>query len=359
MDSAGGTVTVGRDKAFQAVYKLKGKVLNTVGMDLHKARTNKEVDDFLSVLRCGAGKSLDMEKLKFSKVIALSDSDDDGKHIELLLLSMMHEYLRPVIEAGQFYIAVSPLYKVNITGKPAQYLNTPKDLAKFTANQVSENYVFLDAETDKPITNSATKVKVISAFMKYTKAVREYADKISISPTILENVFLANLDQLTGDIDLGDRIEISDLGHGKLNFTGFYTDGETSSEYFVSCTMSEDTVLEDLGALQDLLIDTLVVSVTDKKGEIVEAASRYDLFNKLLDSIKRTTRVSRLKGLGEMNADELWDTSLNPETRRLIRVELLENSEEIVNTFMGKSPDKRKEFLKEVFADAIKDYEEV
>ena len=78
MDSAGGTVNTGRDKRYQALYRLRGKLLNTVGLELHKARANAEIDDLLSVLRCGTGKDFDIEKLRFSKVVALADADADG-----------------------------------------------------------------------------------------------------------------------------------------------------------------------------------------------------------------------------------------------------------------------------------------
>ena len=321
-------------------------------MELGKARTNKEVDDLISVLRCGAGRNIDMEKLKFSKLIALADADDDGKHIEMLLVTLMHEHLRPIIDAGMLYIALSPLYKVSITGQAPQYLNTTDDLNQFYTDKLTEVYNFKDSESGKSVKSLNKLTKMVGTFMKYKSAVHKYAESICIDPSVFEIVFLNNYDGETGEIDCGERINVTDVSDTRINFTGFYVTDH--NEHFVSCTVDAESFLENLDALQELLLETMEMDVYRKDTQLDEE-SQYTMIDDMLNGVKKIARVSRLKGLGEINADELWDTSLNPETRRLIQVQLTDDSEEVMLDFMGgqKTVNFRKEFLKEVFASTL------
>ena len=349
-DSAGGTVTNGRDKAYQAVYRLKGKVLNTVNLDSHKIRNNKEIDDLISVLRCGIGRNFDIEKLKFNKVITLCDADSDGKHIELLLSTLVHEHLRPIVEAGMFYISVSPLYKVSTVGKPPLYLNTADDLAKFITKQLGEQFLITD--TEEKALNAKDKLKAIKNYLDYQEKIEFFSDHYSIDKTAIEKALLMNFDQEGCGLNLGKRVEINELETGDISIIGFYIDKDSNEEFFISIT-SDDEFIDRLSELQDLLIEISTISFINKTSkDVIDDNSYIELIDNLLNKIKRNMRVSRLKGLGEMNPDELWDTSLNPETRRLIRVELLDDAEDndsVITNFMGKDASFRKEFLKGVF----------
>lgn len=355
MDSAGGTVTTGRDRAFQAVYKLRGKVLNTYGMELHKARKNNEVDDLISILRCGTGEDLVIENCKFNKLIVLADSDDDGKHIELLLTTAGHEYLYKLIDAGMFYIAISPLYKVSIPGKPVTFLNTPNDLARFFADQISSSFDFQNE--GKAVTNIKTKANFVSKLIKYQTAINDYADKLNITPHVLESVLLRTFDPETGDLELGDRIEAVELANGNITLLGFFVN--EIEEIFVSITSEPNELLSNIRDIYDLLVDANELELISKKGASLSTDSTINMIEEVFEKVKKACRISRLKGLGEINPDELWDTALNPETRRLVRVMPSSTQKETVANFMGKNPETRKEFLKKVFAEAIKDVMEV
>jgi DNA gyrase subunit B len=323
-------------------------------MELHKARANAEIDDLLSVLRCGTGKEFDLDKLRFEKIIATCDADADGLHIELLLTSFFHEHLIKIIEAGRFYIALSPLYKVSITGKPHQYFNDELALSKFYSSELSEIFKFVD-DKGKSIKNVP---KYIKEALDYHKSLKIEAEKLNIEPKILENVFVLNYDRDTDTLDLDERITLSELNNDKTSISGFYTD-HLGEDYFVGCVVDE-SFTENLAVLQDKFISlTEGVSILTNKGNEIETSSLHEKIDLLLTTVKKNARVSRLKGLGEMNDDELWDTALNPETRRLVQVTLVEDSDEVVKAFMGKSPEKRKEFLKEVFDSAIREAEEV
>lgn len=343
---------------YQAVYRLKGKVLNTVGIDNHKIRANKEIDDLISVLRCGIGRQFDIDKLKFNKVIAMCDSDADGKHIELLLSTLMHEHLRPIIEAGMFYISISPLYKASTTNKPPIYLNTVNDLAKFITNQLGEQFLITDGDL-KPLKSKA-KFNAIKDYLAYQEKIDLFSDHYSIDKVAVEKALLMNLDQETFAIDLGKRVEINELDSGNLTLIGFYTDATSNEEFFLSVTTDED-FLDRLYELQDLLIEVSEVSFVNKTSkDVIDSNSYIELIDSLLNRVKRNVKVSRLKGLGEMNPDELWDTSLNPETRRLVQVQLLtdeDDNEAVISNFMGKDATFRKEFLKEVFRETVAETE--
>lgn len=264
----------------------------------------------------------------------------------------MHEHLRPIIEAGKLYIALSPLYKVSITGQSPQYLNTTKDLHEFYGKKLTEIYTFKDAENGKVVKATNKVTSVVDSFMKYKGAVHKYAESICIDPSVFEIVFLNNFDPETGDIDYGDRIDVKEVSEERVNFTGFYV--TDSAEHFVSTTVEYESFMENLEYLQGLLLETLIVDVY-RKDTLIEEESQYTMITNMLEGVKKIARVSRLKGLGEINSDELWDTSLNPATRRLVQVQLTEDSEDIVLAFMGgsKTVDFRKEFLKDVFAETL------
>lgn len=324
-------------------------------MDTSKIRANNEIDDLVSILRCGVGKSLELSKLKFDKVIALADADSDGKHIELLLSTLMHDHLRPIVEAGQFYIALSPLYKLDITSQPTTYLNTEEDLAKFISTQLGEQFIISDE--DLVAVKGRGKITAIKNYLKYQKKMEEFADTYSTDLETVEKVLLYNFDQETTELDLGKKIETIELETGQFTFIGFYTDTDTKNEYFLSLT-TDDDFIDKLCELQDLLIEISEIRFVDKKSKAaIESNSFIKLIDDLLAKIKRNIKISRLKGLGEINAEELWETSLNPETRRLIRVEMTEDSEMVINNFMGKDSSYRKVFLKEVFKDTLKELE--
>ena len=359
MDSAGGTVTEGRDKEYQAVYKLKGKVKNVFGLEEHKGRQNNEIDDLLSILRCGTGNNFSLEKLKFDKIIILADSDDDGKHIELLTVTLFHEYLPGLIEAGKLFIGISPLYKVAITGKPMVYLNTPKDLAEFFANQIGELFKFIDSDSGKEITKPSKKTANIAAMLDYQNSLQKAADNYGISPESMEAVFLVNFDQNTAEFDdsVSERIEFKELANGNLGITGFYTNDD--QEYFVSLNVEPASFVETLTEMQNKFLGAMGCDFVNKRGVTIAHPTLFQTIQEITDTVRKSVKISRLKGLGEVNAVELWDTALNPETRRLDQVHLIEDSEIIVKAYMGSDPEFRKEFLKETFASAIADAESV
>lgn len=267
----------------------------------------------------------------------------------------MHDHLAPIIEAGQFYIALSPLYKLDITSQPTTYLNTEEDLAKFISTQLGEQFIISDE--DLVAIKGRGKITAIKNYLKYQKKMEEFADLYSTDLETIEKVLLYNFDQETTELDLGKKIETIELETGHFTFVGFYTDTDSKSEYFLSLT-TDDEFIDRLCELQDLLIEISEIRFVDKKSKIaIESNSFIKLIDDLLIKIKRNIKISRLKGLGEINAEELWETSLNPETRRLIRVEMIEDSETIISNFMGKDSSYRKVFLKEVFKETLRELE--
>jgi DNA gyrase subunit B len=272
-------------------------------------------------------------------------------------LTVGAEYLYALIEAGMYYIALSPLYKVTIPGKPVTYLNTTADLTQFFTSQISTSYDFHDVGTNKPIYNLKVRAKFVDNLIAYQEAVKEYADKLNITPHVLETVLIRTYDPESGDLNLGDRIEMLELASGNVTLLGFYV--SDTDEIFISVTSDPDDLLTNISRLYDLLVEANAYDLVAKKGADLPTDSTINMIEAIFAKVKQSCRVSRLKGLGEINPDELWQTALNPETRRLIRVMPSETYKATVNSFMGKNPDTRKEFLKAVFADALKDVMEV
>lgn len=273
------------------------------------------------------------------------------------MLTVGAEYLYALIEAGMYYIALSPLYKVTIPGKPVTYLNTTADLTQFFTTQISTSYDFQDVGTGKPINNMKVRSKFVDNLIKYQEAVKEYADKLNITPHVLETVLLRTYDPTTGDLDLGDRIDTLELASGNVTLLGFFA--TETEETFISVTAEPSELLENIDRLYNLLVEATAYDLIAKKGSELPTDSTINMVETIFAKVKQSCRVSRLKGLGEINPDELWETALNPEKRRLIRVMPSETYKATVNSFMGKNPDTRKEFLKKVFADALKDVMEV
>lgn len=354
-DSAGGTVGVARDKNYQALFRLKGKILNVFNMELYKARNNTEVDDLISILRCGAGKDFDIEKLKFDKIIFVCDSDSDGKHIELLLLTFFNEYFPHLIEAGKVYIGVSPLYKASATNRPPVYLNTTEDLAAFFSEQLSSDFNYVN-DSGKTLTKKVRDI-YIRDLLEYKKKLDRVSEDLNIESSLIERVFLRNYDFDSGGFEFtpNSTVELDVINEESLSVLGFYVDDE--GEYFVSVNTEVDTFLEYIDELYQLLLQVADIEVQDKKGNPLVFSTTIDLVNLMDDKVKRTYRITRFKGLGESNPEDLRKTTMQPESRQLIRIMYTHDTDEIVERFMGKNPSGRKEFLKEVFAKTILEME--
>jgi DNA gyrase subunit B len=367
-DSAGGSAKQGRDRRTQAILPLKGKILNVEKARFDKMLSSAEVGTLITALGCGIGREeFDPDKLRYHRIIIMTDADVDGAHIRTLLLTFFYRQMHELIERGHIYIAQPPLYKVK-KGKQEQYLKDDADLNRYLLQAGLDQAELHVAEGAPPLAGTALEslaqqyqsamATVHRLSKRYDQAVienliytQQIDDKIlnnkdNIASWLTDLAALINAERGMSDQyllelaeateELPEGIRIIHRVHGIDNETLLPLEFFTSGEY---------RKLAELGAqLHGLISDGAYV----RRGERThEVTSFRQALGWLLDEAKRGQNIQRYKGLGEMNPEQLWDTTMNPETRRLLRVDIEDavGADIIFTTLMGDQVEPRREFI--------------
>ena len=374
-DSAGGSAKQGRDRRTQAILPLKGKILNVEKARFDKMLASAEVGTLITALGCGIGRDdFDPDKLRYHRVIIMTDADVDGSHIRTLLLTFFYRQMHELIERGHIYIAQPPLYKIK-RGKQEVYVKDDAELNAHLLNAAMDNAA-LHVNSEAPplsgvgletlareyiaVENTIGRLskryeEVILRTMSRLPAVTsELADDLDALASWAEQLsaalpkhsgdraengnggsYLATLDR--GDEDgEGVRIGITKMQHG-LGATRYLPrEFFGTNEYRHIMALSEK--------LSDLLSDGATVRRGDRKAPVESFAEAVEW---LMSEARRGQSIQRYKGLGEMNPDQLWDTTVNPETRRLMQVKIEDavKADEIFTTLMGDQVEPRREFI--------------
>ncbi|TCK16892.1 DNA gyrase subunit B [Thiogranum longum] len=368
-DSAGGSAKQGRDRRTQAILPLKGKILNVEKARFDKMLSSAEVGTLITALGCGIGRDeFNIEKLRYHRIIIMTDADVDGSHIRTLLLTFFYRQMPELIENGYIYIAQPPLYKTK-KGKQEQYVKDDAALQEYllqTALDKASLYVSKDAPalTGPGLENLAKQFLSVSASIarlsrRYNPVVLERM----LYMTALEEVDLHNVEKIeawcqeleqriNSQQKAGERFEISvSRNEDREQFTiavKRLTHGITASEqkipseFFASAEYGRIVALGE--QLNDLLGEGAYVQRGDKQQPIESFKQAIDW---LMEEAKRGQHIQRYKGLGEMNPDQLWDTTMNPDTRRMLQVNIEDAvaSDEIFTTLMGDQVEPRREFI--------------
>jgi len=363
-DSAGGSAKQGRDKKFQAVLPLRGKILNVEKARIDKMLKNEEIRTLVTAIGTGIDEDIDIDKLRYGKVIIMTDADVDGAHIRTLLLTFFFRYMTPVIDNGHLYIAQPPLYKVR-DGKNEQYV---KD------DRVMQSYLIRQGTRDAELLASNGKTASENEFLALLEEV-SIADKILNffarhgKPKMLMELIIGygikSTDDLASQSELLTKlhnISCAAKKHGyTINYTSEYDDehlcfagiidfeGEGA---FGSLELSHEFLDSPDFTELESRISTLYADfpppLTLKAGE---KSYSFSSFVQLLEhAVKRGREgkyIQRYKGLGEMNPGQLWETTMNPETRRMLRVRLEDAAEAdmIFSVLMGTEVEPRREFI--------------
>ncbi|MGB2578377.1 DNA gyrase subunit B [Elusimicrobium simillimum] len=374
-NSAGGSAKQGRDRVFQAILPLRGKVLNVEKAQLVKILSNEEIRTLFSALGTGVGEGeggFDIGKLRYHKIVLMADADVDGQHITTLLLTFFYRQLRPLIEAGHVYIAQPPLYKVK-KGKNEQYLKTEEQLVNWLSKEGINSITV--SKADKTELSAAE----LKDFLKILKDVEEILGKMDVKNITLKD-FLSFVS--TGQIPVY-RIPLQSGG-----FKYFYTDKEYqdyANQYIIerkellSAEGTDISILndEDLAPEHQSLFefgkllanenklkalgyslekyaeieneadkkDPLFIVNTGKTQTIVYSLS--ELFKQVKEAGSSGASIQRYKGLGEMNPEQLWETTMDPAKRSLLKVEIQDaaDAEQIFTTLMGDKVEPRRAFI--------------
>jgi DNA gyrase subunit B len=367
-DSAGGSAKQGRDRRHQAILPLKGKILNVEKARFDKMLSSAEVGTLITALGCGIGREeFNPDKLRYHRIIIMTDADVDGAHIRTLLLTFFYRQMHELIERGHIYIAQPPLYKVR-KGKQESYLKDDSDLNEYLLQTALDNSALFVDEDTPPIAGSALEslVRQYNSGMATVKRLsRRYDEKLlrkivhmprvdqdlisdeqSFNSWMVELAGMLNAEQTASsryllrrqpeDVDGSDRIVVGHQVHGITEESSIPLEFFSSSEY---------RKLRDLG---DHLIGLLTDRAYIQRGERRTPVNSFDqALEWLLEEAKRGQHIQRYKGLGEMNPDQLWETTMNPESRRLLQVGIEDviAADEVFTTLMGDEVEPRRDFI--------------
>ena len=368
-DSAGGSAKQGRDRRTQAILPLKGKILNVEKARFDKMLSSAEVGTLITALGCGIGREeFNIEKLRYHRIIIMTDADVDGSHIRTLLLTFFYRQMPELIENGYVYIAQPPLYKAK-KGKQEQYVKDDAALQEYLMQAALDKaslYVNADAPalTGPGLESLARQYMSVMASIQRLSRKYSYAalEKMLYMPALPEvelhdsekvQAWCAELQQrMNATIKAGERYElevVADEDHEsfvihlrRLTHGILSSDQQIPSEFFASAEYSRMVALSE--QLDGLLGDDAYIQRGDKQHPV---DSFNQVMNWLLDEAKRGQHVQRYKGLGEMNPEQLWETTMNPDTRRMLQVKIKDAvaADEIFTTLMGDQVEPRRDFI--------------
>ena len=360
-DSAGGSAKQGRDRSNQAILPLRGKILNVERSRIDKMLSSTEIGTLITAIGAGVGNAeLNLEKSRYHKIIIMTDADVDGSHIRTLLLTFFFRHMRPLVDAGYLYIAQPPLFKIKLN-KSEIYLKDQNHLDDFLIKNGIKNCSLTigNNETiiEKDLNNFVEKCIILN------KYIRSLTRKIGGEEIISS---LSNLGLLNKNIfEDKEKINIISNFLNRFNPENKYWEiNLNSSEKSIlfentyrGVTEKFELKSEDLSYYEVLEINNLsehskIFQENVKlvfENETLVINSSLHLVDLILEKGKKGAQISRYKGLGEMNPDQLWETTLDPNSRSLIQVKIEQeiNAEETFSTLMGEVVEPRRNFIQE------------
>lgn len=340
-DSAGGSAKTGRDRAYQAILPLRGKILNVEKSNINRILKTDEIINMITAFGCGIDKEFNIEKLRYHKIILMTDADVDGSHIQTLLLTFFYKYLKPLIDNGHVYIAQPPLYLFK-KGKKNIYLKDDKHLSSFLIENGIENFTFDGIGNNELIDI----LKNISNYRALLKRLEKQYFSINIIRFLIENENLKDMN-LT---DLSKNVE-DYLIKNNCNILNKIENDENIM-LFVQTKMGLQELNLNNKIFQDphfMDASKIFIKIKDRNLLFLQDRDIIEFLEEIEDSAKKGATIQRYKGLGEMNPDQLWETTMTKENRSLLRIKIdsEEESDRILTLFMGSEVEPRREFIQQ------------
>ncbi|MBI4853271.1 MAG: DNA topoisomerase (ATP-hydrolyzing) subunit B [Acidobacteria bacterium] len=375
-DSAGGSAKQGRNRRFQAILPLKGKILNVEKARYDKMLAHGEISAMIVALGTGIGKDdFDASKLRYSKIVIMTDADVDGSHIRTLLLTFFYRQMPELIERGNIYIAQPPLFKVK-KGRSEQYILNEKELNRYLMKKSTED-VAVTIKATGHLLEGRELIRSIEKqieFNTYSQKVEKRLQDRHLFEVLLQALAgsqgvmrnLKNLHQVFESIEPLTQVQ------EELTKAGYKSEVKNDEEHnLYELEIIPNNPLANAAIMLDWEFATHVEfqkSVTlyqeltksmqppfeiRQNNSVIEIKSRDELVKHILDSAKKDIQIQRYKGLGEMNPEQLWETTMNPEKRTLlqVRIEDAVETDEIFTVLMGDAVEPRRKFIEDFALD--------
>jgi DNA gyrase subunit B len=359
-DSAGGSAKQGRDRKNQAILPLKGKILNVEKARFDKLLGSQEIATLITALGTSIGKAdFNAEKLRYHRIIIMTDADVDGAHIRTLLLTFFYRQMTELVERGHIYIAQPPLYKIK-QGKHEQYLKDEQELDEYLLQSSLKGAELITKEggaiiKDEALTAIAKQMVLTEAVIRriaglydesVLRAIQDVGD-INLSDEANANKVAEQLRPILGAIGSevivaqdtetsAYRLEVNKYVHGNLQSCVIDAEFLGSGDY------------RQINRTSHMINDLLGEGAMIKRGEKEQAVTIFkQALDWLLSEAKHGLNIQRYKGLGEMNPEQLWETTMDPKVRRLLKVQIDDAiaADEIFTTLMGDNVEPRRAFI--------------
>lgn len=363
-DSAGGSAKQGRNRKYQAILPLKGKILNVEKARFDKMLASAEVGTLITALGCGIGRDeFDIGKLRYHRIIIMTDADVDGSHIRTLLLTFFYRQMPELIDRGHIYIGQPPLYKIK-QGKQEHYLKDDSELNEYLLARALDN-ASLVYDPEAPPLGSEALENLMRDYLAAQLAVQRLGRRYD--PKFLDylidykgfNLDWSEAEMAEWCIPLAARLNAGSPPSVRYEIN--VVAGEEGNELVlkrITHGVSNDRTINAeffngaeyrlIGKLADTLHGLIQEGATVHRGKSSETVASFrEAYEWLMAESRKGRTIQRFKGLGEMNPDQLWDTTVNPETRRLLKVTIEDAvaADQIFTTLMGDEVEPRREFI--------------
>jgi DNA gyrase subunit B len=355
--SAGGSAVDARDRTFQAILPLRGKVINAEKNRINKVLSNEEIQAIVTAIGTGIGEEFDISKLRYHRIIVMTDADVDGAHIRTLILTFLYRQMQELVEGGFVYIAVPPLYRVKI-GSQQRYVEKESQFEEMLARERIKDIEVTDrsGQAQKLTETRYTRfARVLNEFEGWVSRLREDFGNTAANFVVDHRLVEGEMASIQAGIAARDangyELTVVEATDGETHVTVVERETGAASSVVVPTELLASPIYANVRKTYARLVEIVGQPPFDLAlGKKTRHADTFLLLRELaIELAKEGIQISRFKGLGEMDADELADTTMNPANRMLVRVEVEDAAaaDRIFSTLMGDQVEPRRQFIEQ------------